>query len=130
MKGKKNLKKQLKNLHPGALVSVEWFDASVGKSFTGGSIDVPVKSWGIYIGLLGKRNKHIVLAQNNFQYADGFYDIDYTAIPVTWTVSINVIEENHVAADEADLLLRSFLRGGRRILNEHKQQRLENHGSH
>lgn len=128
---KKNLKKQLKDLQAGALVSVEWFDASVGKSFTGGSIDVPVKSWGIYIGMLGRRNKHIVLAQNNFQYADGFYDIDYTAIPVTWTVSVNVIERNHVAAKEADLLLKSFLRGGRRILsnNEHKQQRLENHGS-
>jgi hypothetical protein len=129
MKSKETLKKQLKDLEPGALISVEWFDASVGKSFTGGSIDVPVKSWGIYIGVLGKRNKHIVLAQNNFQYADGFYDIDYTAIPVTWTVSLNIIDKNHVAAEEADLLLKSFLRGGRRILNEHKQQRLENHGS-
>ena len=125
---KKNLKKQLKDLQPGALISVEWFDASVGKSFTGGAIDVPVKSWGIYIGVLGKRNKHIVLAQNNFQYADGFYDIDYTAIPVTWTMSVKVIEKNHVVAEEADLLLQSFLRGGRRVLN-HKQERLKNHGS-
>jgi hypothetical protein len=128
MKGKINLKKQLKDLQSGALISVEWFDASVGKSFTGGSIDVPVKSWGIYIGVLGKRNKHIVLAQNNFQYADGFYDIDYTAIPVTWTMSVKVIEKNHVVAEEADLLLQSFLRGGRRVLN-HKQERLKNHGS-
>jgi hypothetical protein len=126
---KKNLKKQLKDLQPGALISVEWFDASVGKSFTGGAIDVPVKSWGVYIGVLGKRNKHIILAQNNFQYADGFYDIDYTAIPVTWAMKIEVIDKNHVASDEANLLLKSFLRGGRRILNQHKQERVKNHGS-
>jgi len=128
MKSKRNLKSQLKDLQSGALISVEWFDASVGKSFTGGSIDVPVKSWGIYIGVLGKRNKHIVLAQNNFQYSDGFCDIDYTAIPVTWTVNVTIIDKNHVSMEEAEVMLKSFLRGGRRILN-HKQERLKNHGS-
>jgi len=79
----KEVDRQIKDLHPGDLVKIEWFDASVGKSLSGGlaGIDVPVKSWGIYIGLLGQKNKHIILAQNNFQYADGLYDIDYTAIP-------------------------------------------------
>ena len=108
---------------------MEWFDASVGKSFTGGSIDVPVKSWGVYIGVLGKRNKHIILAQNNFQYADGFYDIDYTAIPVTWTVNVTIIDKNHVPMQEAEVMLKSFLRGGSRTLNQHKQERIMNHGS-
>jgi len=126
----KEVDKQVKGLHVGDLVKIEWFDASVGKSLSGGlaGIDVPVKSWGIYIGLLGQKNKHIILAQNNFQYADGLYDIDYTAIPTSWTSNIQIIQENHVPADEAEQLLNSFLKGGRKTLNERiHQKRVINH---
>jgi hypothetical protein len=39
-----------------------WTDASIGKTSTnGGVIDVPVQSWGIFVGVFGKR-KHIILA--------------------------------------------------------------------
>lgn len=128
---KNSLKKQLKDLHVGDLISVSWTDASIGKSLGSGvAVDVPAQSWGIFIGLMGKRSKHIVLAQNNFQYSDGFYDIDYTAIPVSWTVTINVIDKNHVAKDEAQTLFTSFLRGGRRVSSKHKQQKVKNHGSY
>ena len=128
MKNKKSLKKQFKDLQLGDLISVSWTDASIGKSLGSGvAVDVPAQSWGIFIGLMGKRNKHIVLAQNNFQYSDGFYDIDYTAIPVSWTVTINIIDKNHVAKDEAEILFTSFLRGGRRVSSKHKQQKVKNH---
>jgi len=131
MKGKKNLKKQLKDLQPGDLICVSWTDASIGKSLGSGvAVDVPAKSWGIFIGLMGKRNQHIVLAQNNFQYSDGLYDIDYTAIPVSWAVTINVIDKNHVEKDEAEILFTSFLRGGRRMSTKHKQQKVRNHGNY
>jgi len=127
----KSLKKQLKDLQVGDLISVSWTDASIGKSLGSGvAVDVPAQSWGIFIGLMGKHNQHIVLAQNNFQYSDGFYDIDYTAIPVSWTVTVNVIEKNHVAKDEAQILFTSFLRGGRRVSSKHKQQKVKNHGSY
>lgn len=126
-----SLKKQLKDLQLGDLVCVEWTDASIGKSLGSGvAVDVPAQSWGIFIGLMGKRSKHIVLAQNNFQYSDGFFDIDYTAIPVVWAVTINVIDKNHVAKDEAEILFTSFLRGGRRMSSKHKQQKVKNHGSY
>lgn len=125
----KSLKKQLKDLQLGDLISVSWTDASIGKSLGSGlTVDVPAQSWGIFIGLMGKRNQHIVLAQNNFQYSDGLYDIDYTAIPVSWAVTINVIDKNHVAKDEAEILFTSFLRGGRRSFTRHKQQKVKNHG--
>ena len=54
MKGVLN---QVKDLHPGDLVKVEWFDASIGKSLSGGlnGIDVPVQSWGIFLGVLGEK---------------------------------------------------------------------------
>jgi len=79
----KEVVKQVKGLTLGDLVKVDWYDASIDKSLSGGlnGIDVPVTSWDIFIGVLGQKNKHIILAQNNFRYADGLYDIDYTAVP-------------------------------------------------
>lgn len=127
----KSLKKQLKDLQLGDLISVSWTDASIGKSLGSGvAVDVPVQSWGIFIGLLGKRSKHIVLAQNNFQYSDGIYDIDYTAIPVGWAEKIKVVDKQHVSSEEAERLFTSFLRGGRRVSTKHKQQKVKNHGSY
>ena len=127
---KRDLKKYLENLQVGDLVRVEWFDASIGKSLSGGlsGIDVPVQSWGIFIGVLGEKNKHIILAQNNFRYADGLYDIDYTAIPAAWTVNVAVIAKNHVPPEEAKQLLNSFLVGGKRTFaRSTRQQKVRNH---
>jgi hypothetical protein len=124
---KKQVLKQIKSLQLGDLVRIEWFDASIGKS-SAGAIDVPVRSWGIYIGILGDLNKHIILAQNNFRYMDGLYDIDYTAIPLAWTVKATVLNKNEVSLEEAKLLLRCFLSGRRRSLYRRiRQKRVTNH---
>ncbi len=126
---------QIKGLSAGDLVMLEWHDASIGKSLSNGvsGIDVPVKSWGVYIGTLGQKRRHIILAQNCFRYSDGLYDIDYTAIPVPWTTSATIIAKAHVAADEAKQLLNSFLvndksKGDKPTLGRClKQQRVRNH---
>ena len=122
--------KQVKSVSPGDLLFVSWFDASIGKSLTGGlrGIDISVSSWGVFIGLLGERSKHIILAQNNFRYGNGLYDIDYTAIPLSWTVDVKVIEKQHVKPEEARQLLNSFLMGGRRSFPKRtRQQKVKNH---
>jgi hypothetical protein len=122
--------KEIRNVTPGDLIFVSWYDASIGKSLTGGlrGIDISVSSWGVFIGLLGEKNKHIILAQNNFRYANGLYDIDYTAIPLSWTVDVKVIEKEHVKTEEAKQLLNSFLMGGRRTLPKRtRQQKVRNH---
>jgi hypothetical protein len=120
----KQILKQTKGLQPGDLVRVEWFDASIGKSLASGTaVDIPVRSWGIYVAILGKKNKHIILAQNNFEYSDGLYDVDYTAIPVSWAVNIAVISKGEVTSEEAALLLKSFLAGRCRTL----KRRTRNH---
>lgn len=120
----KEVLKQIKALQLGDLIRVEWFDASVGKSLaTSGVIDVPVKSWGVYIGVLGERNKHIILAQNNFKYTNGLYDIDYTAIPLNWALTVKVVNPSEVSVEEAKLLLNSFLAGRFRTL----KRRVTNH---
>jgi len=126
----KEVVKQVKGLTLGDLVKVDWFDASIGKSLSGGlsGIDVPVQSWGIFLGVLGEKNKHIILAQNSFRYADGIYDIDYTAVPLTWTTNITALAKNHVPPEEAKQLLNSFLVGGKRTSTKRiKQQKVRNH---
>jgi len=126
----KEVVKQVKGLTLGDLIRVEWFDASIGKSLSGGlnAIDVPVTSWGVFLGVLGAKNKHIILAQNNFRYSDGLYDIDYTAIPTAWTANVSVIAKNHVTPETAEQLLNSFLHGGKRTMGKRiKQQKVKNH---
>jgi hypothetical protein len=131
----KEILKQIKGLAAGDLVSVEWCDASIGKSLSNGvsGIDVPVKSWGIYVGILGQKRKHIILAQNCFRYSDGLYDIDYTAVPVPWITSAAAVAKRHVGVEEAKHLLHSFLvnekmKGDKPSLGRClRQRRMRNH---
>ena len=118
---KKGLKKVFSILRPEDLICVDWCDASVGKSSSSGvSIDIPVRSWGLYVGIFGQRTKHIVLAQNSFCYSDGLYDLDYTAIPTSWALDVSVIVTAHIPEDIARQLVNSFLLGGHRS-NNHKR---------
>jgi hypothetical protein len=79
----KQVLKIVENVKPGDLIAVDWCDASVGKtSGSGLSIDAPVKSRDIYVGLIGDKIKHIVIAQNSFWYVDDRFDLDYTVIPI------------------------------------------------
>jgi len=51
-------------MNPGDLVEVDWHDSSGGRAESIRSlkkIDIPVKSWGIYLGDYGEEEPHIVL---------------------------------------------------------------------
>ncbi len=133
----KEILNQVKAIVPGSLVLIEWNDASIGKSLSNGlsGIDVPVKSWGVFIGVLGQKRRHVVLAQNCFRYSDGLYDIDYMAVPLTWTTSATVIASAHVPVEEAENLQKSFLinekaKGEKASFDRRRrlrQQRVRNH---
>lgn len=133
----KEIPSQIKSLTAGDLVLVEWNDASIGKSLSNGlsGIDVPVKSWGVFIGVLGQKRRHVVLAQNCFRYSDGLYDIDYMAVPLTWTTSATVMSKAHVSGEEAENLRKSFLinekvKGEKASFDRRRrlrQQRVRNH---
>ena len=111
----KQVLKQIKNVQLGDLTRVDWFDASVGKSLNSvGAIDIPVRSWGVYLGVLGEKNKHIILAQNSFRYTDQIFEIDYTAIPLNWPITVTTINPTEVSVEEAKTLLNSFLTGHKR----------------
>lgn len=121
MATKKGLKKVFSDLKPGDLVCVDWCDASVGKSSSSGvSIDIPVRSWGLYVGIFGQRTKHIVLAQNSFCYSDGLYDLDYTAVPKSWALDVSVLAKGHLPANIAQALVNSFVLGGHRSNNHNR----------
>jgi hypothetical protein len=126
---RRKVEEDIKRLSLGDLVRVEWTDASIGKSLSAGvNVDVLVASWGIYLGLLGQKSKHIILVQNNFSYADGLCDLDYTAIPLVWSTKIILVAKNHIGPREAQMLLNSFLMGGRRSLqNRSRQEHVSNH---
>ena len=120
---RRQIMKQLGSLRLGDLVFVEWSDASIGKSLHSGAIDVPVYSYGLFLGCLGEKRKHIILAQNSFRYANGLYDIDYTAIPLDWSVKIISVKAKQVDEETAGCLVRSFLQGHARRL----KRRIHNH---
>ena len=134
---KDSLDSQLALCHPGDLVCCSWTDASIGKTSTnGGVIDVPVRSWGVFVGVFGKR-KHIILAQNSFEYADGLCDLDYTAIPIGWIEEVQVTSSKFVDEQFARGLIASFARCGndqKKVLNRSNrpravfQRRLSTHG--
>ena len=135
---KNSLKTQLESINPGDLVCCSWSDASVGKSSGSGmSIEVPVKSWGVYVGLIGDKVKHIVLAQNSFRYSDGLFDLDYTAIPIGWATDVSVLIKEYFPKDDSCKLINSFMVGGHRLMNSPRtfrralaQRRLSIDGRH
>ena len=107
----------LSELVKGDLIRVDWFDASRGQSLTiRGRLDIPVSSWGIYLGILGQKRRHIVLAQNSFKLNNEFYDVDYTCIPVSFLDGVTVIHKAELPPNVAELLLLSFTSGRRRII--------------
>ena len=109
----------LSEFKKGDLIRVDWFDASRGQALTiRGRLDIPVYSWGIYLGVLGQKRRHIVLAQNSFKLNNEFYDVDYTCIPVSFLDGIMVIHKAELPPDVAELLLLSFTSGRRRIIKE------------
>lgn len=95
----------------GDLVEVYWHDASIGASLGGkAAIEVPVRSWGIYVGSVGLP-PHLVLCQNDFAYNREMRAIDYTAIPQGWAVKIVVVQAGCVNVQEAEAILKNILAG-------------------
>ena len=126
----RDVKSQLEKIKSGDLVCVEWCDASVGKSLrSSDGIDVPVKSWGIFVGILGSQNKHIVLAQNSFFFADGHYDVDYTAILLASVERLILCTKESVDLKIARDLFNSFVSTRSRMSRQRMAQRsLRMHG--
>lgn len=132
----RELLKALGDCEPGDLVCVDWYDANIGKSrANSGSIEVPVKSFGVFVMVAKAKKPTILLAQNCFEYADGFYDVDYMAIPAAWSSEVKVIQKQYISRRMAEGLAESFMITGNQVKRSvepraflHRQQRLCTHG--
>jgi hypothetical protein len=74
-----------------------------------GSLMFRCGAGGIFVGVFGKR-KHIILAQNSFEYADGLCDLDYTAIPIGWIEDVELIARGYTPESAVRNLVSSFVR--------------------
>ncbi len=122
----KKVLKQLSELQLGDLIEVTWLDASRGKLETveelreagaaGAEIDLPVSSWGIYIGTFGKIAKHIVLVASNWRFCQGYGQIDCTVIPLGTVENINIVKPQAMSLENVQICQQAFIHGRARRL--------------
>ena len=118
--------KQLGELQLGDFVEVTWLDASKGKIETveemretgaaGAEIDVPVISYGVYIGAFGKIAKHIVLVASQWLFVQGYGQIDCTIIPVGTVENIRVLLPKLIDVENVRVCQQAFIHGRARRL--------------
>jgi len=134
------VRKQIKGLQLGDLIRVRWFDACKGEARIDEQsdeakvqFDIPVTSWGVFLGLVGEKTKHVLLIRDHFQMnaTSGVYDIDFNVIPIGMINAIEVFKRCELEPKVAKLLQQAFLkartnkRKGRIIL--HLKQEAEDH---
>jgi len=114
----KEVLRQVKSLQLGDLVRVRWFDASKGEaridkdSQSPIQFDIPVTSWGVFLGVVGERTKHILLIRDHFQMHEdlGVYDIDFNVVPVGMIHGVEILRQGELEPHIAILLQQAFLR--------------------
>jgi hypothetical protein len=108
--GKKSEIVNLAGVEPGDLVFVKWFDATIGKSRASAlSFRVPVVTFGVFLFVSKTDPPSILIAQNSFEYATGFYDVDYTAVPAAWACEVKVLLQHYVERQQAAHWIESFM---------------------
>jgi len=136
----REVRKQIKDLQLGDLIRVRWFDACKGEARIDEQseeakvqFDIPVTSWGVFLGLVGEKTKHVLLIRDHFQMnaSSGVYDIDFNVVPIGMIHAIEVLKRSELEPHVAELLQQAFLkartsrRKGRIIL--HLNMEAENH---
>lgn len=109
---------KIKDLRLGDLVKVEWFDASKGEARVGKDtesdvqFDIPVTSWGVFLGIVGRRTKHVILLRDYFEMNEvlGICDIDFNVIPLGMISSLTVLKRAELDRNMVGLLQTAFLR--------------------
>jgi len=111
-------KRQIRMLQLGDLIRVRWFDASKGearideRSEAAVQFDIQVTSWGVFLGLVGEKTKHVLLIRDHFQMnaSSGVYDIDFNVVPVGMISAVAVLKRGELEPNVAKLLQQAFLK--------------------
>lgn len=120
------LAKQIKDLRLGDLVRVEWFDASKGEARVSKhnrsdvQFDIPVTSWGVFLGVVGRKTKHAVLLRDYFEMSAtlGICDIDFNVVPLGMISDITILKKKELSSQVCSLLKTAFLRARIRRLKK------------
>ena len=119
----KQVLKMLDNVKAGDVICVDWLDASRGRIETmrelrevgavGASIDSPVRSCGIFIGLFGKRSKHIVLVSSlwTFTAVADYGQVDSTLVPIGVVERVEVVKAGVFDGERIRLCQAAFMSG-------------------
>jgi len=136
----REVKRQIRGLQLGDLIRVRWFDACKGEARideqseeSGVQFDIPVTSWGVFLGVVGEKTKHVLLIRDHFQMnaSMGVYDIDFSVVPIGMINAVELLKRSELEPTVAKLLQQAFLkartnkRKGRIVL--HLKQEDENH---
>jgi len=115
----REVRKQIRGLQLGDLIRVRWFDACKGEvrideqsEDAGVQFDIPVTSWGVFLGLVGEKTRHVLLIRDHFQMnaMSGVYDIDFNVIPIGMIHAIEVLKRSELEPNVAKLLQQAFLK--------------------
>jgi len=115
----REVRKQIKGLQLGDLIRVRWFDACKGEARIDEQsedarvqFDIPVTSWGVFLGLVGEKTKHVLLIRDHFQMnaSSGVYDIDFNVVPIGMINAIEVLKQGELEPKVAELLQQAFLK--------------------
>jgi len=114
----REVRNQIKSLQLGDLVRVRWFDACKGEaridkqSEEEVQFDIPVTSWGIFLGVVGEKARHVLLIRDHFQMNAGLgiYDIDFNVVPIGMIQAVEVLKQGELEAHVAELLQQAFLK--------------------
>jgi len=115
----REVKRQIKGLQLGDLIRVRWFDACKGEARIDEQsedakvqFDIPVTSWGVFLGLVGEKTKHVLLIRDHFQMnaSSGVYDVDFNVVPVGMINAIEVLKQGELEPKVAELLQQAFLK--------------------
>ena len=110
----KEIVNQLEKLRFGDLVRVYWLDASeaMGRTGEGGEphFDTPVASVGHYVGVKGKRAKHLILLKDIFQITEKTYDLVYNCIPIGMIEKINVRRKKDLETEFHEIIKRNLMK--------------------
>jgi hypothetical protein len=114
----KTVLKQIKDLQLGDLIRLEWNDASKGEARVSKDrqadvqFDIPVTSWGVFLGIVGRKTKHVVLLRDHFEMSAtlGVYDIDFNVFPLGMISHVALLKKAELDSRVASLLQTAFLR--------------------
>jgi hypothetical protein len=90
------------NLRFGDLIEVDWLDASEASGrLETGKFDTPVRSVGYFLGLKGRKTKHLVIAKELVRTCDAFH---YNVIPLGMIENIRMIAHEVLDLDNMNVL--------------------------